>query len=109
MEENLEETENPQRPREVPRSDLLRLPLELRLEIYYYCIPRKRLVDICAHKVKRPRFHLPSSFSDHSYSESSNSESSLSESSLSDCVTDSEDAQEETDQEGDLKLDGDVR
>lgn len=33
------------RPPEVPCPGLLRLPLELRLQIYQYCIPQKRIVD----------------------------------------------------------------
>lgn len=34
-----------------PPASLFRLPFELRLQIYHYCIPRKQVIDVCS-----PRF-----------------------------------------------------
>ncbi|KAH9204434.1 hypothetical protein DL95DRAFT_418272 [Leptodontidium sp. 2 PMI_412] len=36
----------------VPRAGLLRLPFEIRLKIYYYCIPRRYVIE-----VSDPRFY----------------------------------------------------
>jgi len=43
----------PPGPPAVPRAALLRLPFEIRLQIYYYCIPRKNVID-----VRDPRFYI---------------------------------------------------
>jgi len=40
-------------PPPVSPTGLLRLPLEIRLQIYYYCIPRKYVIE-----VSNPRFHI---------------------------------------------------
>lgn len=44
--ENLERQEKLRTPSEAPATGLLSLPIEIRLEIYYYCIPRKRIIDV---------------------------------------------------------------
>ena len=66
MEESLEEPGKVQMAYKAPTADLLRLPIEIRLEIHYYCIPRKHVVDVDAYNVHEPRFHFERSFSDNS-------------------------------------------
>jgi hypothetical protein len=39
-------------PPETSVPGLLRLPIEIRLQIYYYCVPRKRIIDVA-----NPRFN----------------------------------------------------
>jgi hypothetical protein len=46
LKERLERLENLGAPPKTPASCLLRLPFEIRLQIYHYCIPRKRLVEV---------------------------------------------------------------
>lgn len=43
---SLERLEKLCAPSEAPATGLLRLPFEIRLQIYHHCIPRKRLVDV---------------------------------------------------------------
>ena len=117
MEERSETPGIPLKPCEAPENDLLRLPIEIRLEIYYYCIPRKHVVAVCGYRVRRPRFYIPRRCSTHSYSECSDSASSLSDTDLEDAQEETErrvdseldEDPEETGQEGDLMLDRDVR
>lgn len=52
LRENLERLEKLRTPPEAPATGLVRLPIEIRLEIYYYCIPRKRIIEVIA-----PRFN----------------------------------------------------
>jgi hypothetical protein len=40
---NLEKLEKLHAPPDPPPTGLLRLPFEIRLQIYHYCIPRKRV------------------------------------------------------------------
>jgi hypothetical protein len=49
---NLEKLEKLRAPPDAPPTGLLRLPFEIRLQIYHYCIPRKRVIE-----VSRPRFN----------------------------------------------------
>jgi hypothetical protein len=49
--ERLEILKKPREPPEAPATGLLRLPAEIRLQIYHHCIPRKRIIE-----VNRPRF-----------------------------------------------------
>jgi hypothetical protein len=51
---NLEKLEKLCVPPNAPPTSLLRLPFEIRLQIYHYCIPRKRERVI---EVSRPRFN----------------------------------------------------
>jgi hypothetical protein len=53
LRKNLEILEKLRTPPKAPSTGLLSLPLELRLQIYHYCIPRKRIVEV-AH----PRFEF---------------------------------------------------
>jgi hypothetical protein len=46
LRENLERLEKLRTPPEAPATGLVRLPIEIRLEIYYYCIPRKRVIEV---------------------------------------------------------------
>ncbi|KAH6678669.1 hypothetical protein B0J14DRAFT_583236 [Halenospora varia] len=45
---------NPSVPSHVPLTGLLRLPYEIRLQIYHYCIPRKRTIEVWC-----PQFYVP--------------------------------------------------
>jgi hypothetical protein len=49
---NLEKLEKLRAHLDAPPTGLLRLPFEIRLQIYYYCIPRNRVIE-----VSRPRFN----------------------------------------------------
>lgn len=44
--EKLENLEKLRTPPEAPATGLLCLPFEIRLQIYYYCIPRKRIIEV---------------------------------------------------------------
>ena len=44
---NLEKSEKLRAPLDTPPTGLLRLPSEIRLRIYHYCIPRKRITVRC--------------------------------------------------------------
>ncbi|KAF2684428.1 hypothetical protein K458DRAFT_388897 [Lentithecium fluviatile CBS 122367] len=45
LDENLEKLKKLLEPPEAPPTGILRLPIEIRLEVYYYCIPRKQVID----------------------------------------------------------------
>jgi hypothetical protein len=43
---NLEKLEKLRAPPDAPPTGLLRLPFEIRLQIYHYYIPRKRVIEV---------------------------------------------------------------
>jgi hypothetical protein len=56
---NLEKLKKLRAPPDAPPTGLLHLPFEIRLQIYHYCIPRKRVIE-----VSRPRFNTSWPFVD---------------------------------------------
>jgi hypothetical protein len=56
---NLEKLEKLRAPPNAPPTSLLRLPFEIRLQIYHYCIPHKRVIE-----VSRSRFNTSWPFVD---------------------------------------------